>query len=119
MDAAEPARGEYADAGALGEVRGGGDGRRTVRLAGSDHREVPDAALGDVRRIGEPLQRGVVEADVHLPAEDRDRGGRGAVVADDLFDLARDTQIVRPGQAVGDDRALERDDGRLRVERTL
>src|SRR3954470_2047462 len=49
--------------------RGAGAGPPPLPVAGGAPREVADAALGDVRGVGEPLQRGVVEPDVHLPAE--------------------------------------------------
>ena len=79
VHAAEPARGEHADAGAVGEVRGRGDGRRAVLPARDHGGQVADAALGDLAGVGERLQRLVVEPDPDLAAEDRDRRGHRAV----------------------------------------
>ena len=51
------------------------------------------------------------EARLQPPADHGDRGGDGPVVADRLLDPQRGLDVLRIGHAVGDDRALERDDG--------
>ena len=51
---------------------------------------------------------GVGEPHPHRPVEQRDRGRHGALLAHRGLDLARDPRVVRPRQAVGDDRRLER-----------
>ena len=70
--------------------------------------EVAHAALDDVLRAGDRRQRGVVEPDADLPADERDRGRHGARRAHRRLDLAGDLEVARARQPVGDDRALER-----------
>ena len=74
---------------------GGGDG------------QVADGELGHVVGGGQAGQLGVVEADDQLAADHADGGRHRAVVADRLLDLAGHPQVVGPGQAVRDDRALQ------------
>ena len=73
-----------------------------------------------LRALGrEPLQLGAVEPDPDLPVEHADRGRHGAGRAHGR--LAREPRLdaVRRGEAVGDERRLERDDGPLLLERGL
>ena len=54
---------------------------------------------------------------MRLAAEHGDRRGHGAGRAHGVLELARDREVARARQAVGDDRRLQRDDGPARVER--
>ena len=69
-----------------------------------------EPAQGHVRVAGDAFERCVVQADAGLAVHHRDRRRYCAAVADRLLDLARDPKVVRAGQAVADDRALQRDD---------
>ena len=90
-------------------VRGHGGG--AVRAGRRGHGEVADGELGHPVDGGEAGQLGVVEADDQLAADHADGRGDGAGVPYRLLDLAGDPQVVRPGQAVRDDGALQGDDG--------
>ena len=79
-------------------------------MIGGDHREIAHADLGGYRLAGDPLQGLVVEPDVRLPVQDGDRRRDGTAGADGVLDLARNAQVVRTGQPVADDRALQRHD---------
>ena len=73
-----------------------------------------------LRALGrEPLELGRLEPDPDLPVEDADRGGHGAGCPH--RGLAREPRLdaVRRGEAVRDERRLERDDGALLLERRL
>jgi hypothetical protein len=110
VHAADAAGGEHADARARRELGGGRDRRPAVRAARGRRREVAQAALDDILAPGERGQLLVIDADPHLAGDNRDRGRHGTGLPDRLLDLPRDLQIPRPGQPVGHDRALERDD---------
>ncbi len=64
---------------------------------GRDHREVADARLGHVGGLGDPAQRGIVEADPGDAGDDGDRGRHGAGRTHGLLDLAGDPLVVRSG----------------------
>jgi hypothetical protein len=88
-----------------------------VRAARRGRREVAHAALDDVAGARDRLQRGVVEADPDLPADERDRRRHGARRAHRRLDLAGDVEVARARQPVGDDRALQRHHRAARGER--
>src|SRR5581483_168224 len=111
MHAAEPAGGEHRDARGGGQVRGRGNRRRAVTAAGREHRKVADADLDHSVAFGNAPQRWVVQTDARFAADDGNRGRHRPTAAHRLFDLARDTQVVRTGQTVADDRAFQGDDG--------
>ena len=112
VHAAEPAGGEDPDAGA--RRRGARSRRRSWRRP---RRAAATTAMSrtltfvDVGVAGHPLEGGVVEPDPGLAVDDGDRRRHRAAVAHRGLDLAGDAQVVRAGQAVADDRALQRDDG--------
>ena len=117
---ADAAGGEDADAGHIGNDHGGGDGGGAVRAAGNQRRQVASAGLGDAAAgLAEVFDLVTAEARLEAAADDGDRGGHGAVVADGLLDQQRGLHILGVGHAVGDDGALQRDDGLARVERGL
>ena len=87
------------------------------RAARDARAEVAQAQLLDPVGERDLLQRGVVEADPHPPAEHGDRRRHGAPGADGVLDLARHPQVVGPRQAVGDDRRLQRHHGPALRER--
>ena len=117
VDAAEPAGGEDADAGAGGEVGGRGDGRRR-RAAGGDHRgEVAQPRLREPGTERQRLERVVVEPDPDLAGDDGDRGRDGALGAHHGLELAGHLEVPAARQPVGDQGALERHDGLAGGER--
>jgi hypothetical protein len=107
MDPAQPARGEQPDAGAGGEVRGGRDGGGPVAASRCRRSEVAHAALDDVLAAGDHAQARLVEADARLARHERDGGRQRSALAHGGLHLTRDLQVLRPGEPVADQRALE------------
>ena len=116
VHAAEPARGEHADAGERGEVRRRSHRGRGARAARLDDRQVAHARLGEVL-VGDAPHALVVEADPRDAVEHGDRRGRHALVAQDALELAGRLEVARAGKPVRDDRGLERDDRSPAFER--
>ena len=120
MHAADAAGGKDLNARHVGDHHRRGDGGRTVRAARADDRQVTARDLGDLApalaEVGDLL---LGQAGLQAAAEDGDGGGHCAVVAQGLLDEQRRLHIFRIGHAVGDDRALERDDRAAVCERLL
>ena len=104
MDAADAARGEQFDAGAVGDPHGGGNGRGPVQLAGDDDGQVAAAHFAhmSVGRRRQPLDLLRVEAGDQLPADDADGGRNRAMLADNALHFMGQFQVVRVGQPVAD-----------------
>ena len=102
---------------AAAAVKCAADGRRADRALHGADSEVAGAELARLGR--ESLEVGSLEADPDLPVEHADRGRDRTCGANG--GLARKTRLdpVRRGEAVGDERRLERDDGALFLERGL
>jgi hypothetical protein len=110
VDPSQTPGGEDPDAGAGGEVRGGGDRRGPVAAARRDRREVPHPALDHVPAVRDLTERQVIEADPSLAGYDRDRGRHRPIATHGGLDLVRNPKIARPWEPVADQRALERHD---------
>jgi hypothetical protein len=121
MDTAETAGGEDVDACPVCEVCGGRHRGRARAMHRQGRSKIPDADLGDVgpsRAIhlqiggftGDAEKPRLIEPDPDLTIEQSDGGRSRAMFTYDRFDLACSPQVVRPGQAVADDRAFQRDD---------
>ena len=108
MHATQPSCGEELYPGERREVRGSGDRRRPVTPLRDCHREVPRRELGDIRGGRHQLQLAFVEADLSHPADDANGGGDGALGAHGSLRLARHLEVVRAGEAVGDQGGLQR-----------
>ena len=104
VDAADAARGEQFDAGAVGDPHGGGNGRGPVQLAGDDDGQVAAAHLAHrtIGRCGQPLYLLRAEAGDQLSADDADGGRNRAMLADDALHFMGQFQVVRVGQPVAD-----------------
>ena len=118
MHAADAARGKDLDARLRGDPHRGGDGGRAVALLRDDDGQIAAADFADVVGIRQPLELIGFKPGVQLAVEDRDRRGRGAVLAHHGFEAARHLEVDRARQAVRDQRRFERDDGRVRIKRS-
>ena len=109
---ADAAGGEDADAGKVGDNHGGGDGGGAVRTAGHQRRQVAAAGLGDAAAgFAEVFDLVTAEACLEAAADHGDRGGHGAVGADRLLDQQGGLDVFGIRHAVGNDRALQGNDG--------
>ena len=59
------------------------------------------------------------EADGRTPVHDADRRGDDAAVAEPVFRFPRDLEVTGPGESVGEDRRLQREDGDAAVQGVL
>ena len=120
VHAADAAGGKDLNACHVGDHHRRGDGGGAVRAARADDRQVAAGDLGDLApglaEVGDLL---LGQAGLQAAAEDGDGGGHGAVVAQGLLDEQGRLDVFRIGHAVGDDRALERDDRAAVRERLL
>ena len=120
MHAADAAGGKDLNACHVGDHHRRGDGGGAVRAARADDRQIAAGDLGDLApglaEVGDLL---LGQAGLQAAAEDGDGGGNGAVVAQGLLDEQGRLDVFRIGHAVGDDRALERDDRAAVRERLL
>ena len=103
----------------VGEIGGGGDGGAARLAADQGGGQVADAALHGPVITAEPLQFDSAQADHGLAVEHPDSGRYGAGGPDHVLGLAGDLHIPRPGQAMGDDGRLERDDRAVVSQRSL
>ena len=97
VDAADAARREDLDAGAVRGPGGRGDGCRAIELARYDNRQIAAADLAHVRRCRQVLDLVAAQTDDDLAGDDADRGRRCAALADDLLQSQRQPQVVRVG----------------------
>ena len=91
-------------------MRGRGHRRRAVAAAGREHRDIANARLHHGVALGDIPQRLLVQPDVWLARDDRDRRRHRPAGAHCRLDFARDAQVVRPRQAVADDGAFQGND---------
>jgi hypothetical protein len=111
VHAAETPGGEDPDPGALRQVRGRGDRGCAVPAERDRRRQVADADLLDGVAVGEVRELIVGEPDARHTAEHGDGRGHGPFLGDRALGLPSDREVLRPRQAVADDRAFQRDDG--------
>ena len=78
---------------------------------GDDHGEIATLALADVVPAGDVGQLGVVRPHPDDAVDNADGRGHGSVVAYHLLDPPGYGEVVRAGQPMADNRALERDHG--------
>ena len=108
VHATQAAGREHPDAGPGGQMCGGGYGGRAVAAESGDRGDFTDAHLGHLVDACDHPQRLVVQPDPRHPAHECDGGRKRSAVADSLLDLPRDPVVIRSGQAVADDGALQR-----------
>jgi hypothetical protein len=108
VHAAEPAGREHPDTGGVGECGGRRHRRGAVAAQADRGAEVAGRQLREPARA-HAVQVGRGEPDPCDAVEDGDRGGHGAVGADGRLELVRRGPVLRRGQAVGEQRAFQRD----------
>ena len=117
MHPAEAAGREDPDARAVGQRGGRGHRRRAGPTERDRDAEVAGAELQHVVLQAQPVQLGRREADPHDAVEDGHRRGHRASGAHRVLDLVGHPAVVAARQAVGEDRALQRDDAAALGER--
>jgi hypothetical protein len=110
-------RREDADAGGGGQQGGAGDRRRAAEAQRGRHGEVADTQLRQVGVGTHPVDLGRGQPDVRNAVQHRDRGRNRTAGTDSGLDVVGRGAVVRPGQAVGEQRALQGDDGAARRQR--
>ena len=107
MDPAQASGGEHRYAGAGREMGGRGDGSGPVCVLCAEYGQVADACFH--HRVGacESFERCILQPYAGLAVEDRHGGRQCAVLADRVLEFSGYPEIVRAGEAVGDQRALE------------
>ena len=120
MYAADAAGGEDLDAGHVGDYHSGGDGGSAVNSAGDERGQVAAAGLGDiVSGLAEVLYFLIGESRLEAAADNGDGRGDCSVFTYGLFDEHCGLNILRVRHTVGNDGALQRDDGLAGVQRFL
>ena len=118
VHAADAAGGEDLNAGHVGDHHRGRDGGGPVQALGHKHGQIPAGGLGHglpgLAQVFD-LLRG--QTGLEPPAQNGDRRGDGAAVADDLLHVQRGLYVLRIGHPVGNDRGFQRDDGLSRRHR--
>ena len=114
---AEPAGGEDADAGGGGQQGGAGDGGGAAEAERGGHGQVADAELGQVGVGADPVDLRGGQPDVRHAVQDRDRRGHRSAGADGGLDVVGRGPVVRPGEPVREQRALQGDDGPAGAQR--
>ena len=110
MHAADATGREHADAGARRQRGSRRDRRRRVAATRKNYRQIRRAGLDEgVRFARQPFELLIRQADLRHAIEHRDRGRNGAGVARRLLQCPTDVEIVRPRQAMRDDRRFERE----------
>ncbi len=96
-----------------GNAHGGGDRRGAIELSRNDIGQIAGRDLADCGAFArrDIRARQPVKSHSRAAAEYGDGGGNGAVLADDVLDLARRLDILRIGHAMGDDGRFKRHDG--------
>jgi hypothetical protein len=90
------------------QVRGGGDGRRPVAALHSRYGEVPRREFGDFAGSRHQAQLVLIKPYSGHPADDSHGRWHGAFRAHRALRLVGRLEIVRAGEAVGDQGGLER-----------
>jgi hypothetical protein len=102
-------------------ARGAGGGRGHRRRPGPTQRhrdtDIADRELEDVVGLTEPVEGVRFQPDVDHSVEDGHGRGDGAAGPHGVLDLRADPSVVRAGQAVGEDRALQRNDAPAAAQR--
>ena len=118
--AADAAGGEDLDASHVGDYHGGGDGGSAVNSACDERGQVAAAGLGDiVSGLAEVLYFLIGESRFEAAADNGDGRGDCAVFTYGLFDEHSGLNILRVRHTVGNDGALQRDDGLAGIQRFL
>lgn len=111
VDSADSAGGEEADAGAVGGEHRPGNGGAAAFPLQDGGGKVAAADFADVCLAGQAFQFGVAQAEADFSVQDGDGGRLSAVLAHDALHLAGELQVLRAGQAVGDDGRFEGNNG--------
>ena len=93
------------------------DGRRAGASESNIHRHVAAADFANVLGTAHDFQLLRRETDLEATLDDRAGRRNGAERADDLFHAVREIQIFRIRHTVAEDRALQRDDGLILIQR--
>lgn len=108
---ADAARGEHADARQAGKDHRGGYCRRARALFRHHDGKVAPGYLGHAFAFAHQLQFVLRKAHLQHAVDDRHGGGHCALRPHDALHLGRKGKVVGVGHAVGEDRALQRDNG--------
>jgi hypothetical protein len=110
VHAAQAAGGEDADPGGGGQQGRAGHRRGSAEAEGGGHGEVADPELGQIRVRADPVHLGGRQTDVRYAVQHRDGRRDRATRAHRGLDVVGRRPVVRPGQPVGEQGALQGDD---------
>jgi hypothetical protein len=117
MHAADAAGGEDSDAGTVRQVHSGSHGRRACLFPYDGGSQVTTAELDGGRIASGQLFDGlIIQADGWLAPQDCDSGRHDILAADGFLGVPGRLQVVRPGQALGNERRLKRHYGPALVQ---
>jgi hypothetical protein len=93
----------------LAGVHGPGDGRTSRGFLRNDGREIPRTDLVYIPFLGESFQLAFAQADVQIAIQEADRGRRRSFLADSMFHIVGQLQILRARQSMRQHGGLQRD----------